>query len=383
MSTATSTFENRRINGMGLACRPTRILIVDDEVIVREILARKLNSLGYSCECSESGRDALHKLAAEDYDLLLADVMMAGMVGVALLEEALGVRPDMAVILVTSVVDLELAVDSLKHGAYDYITKPFSLEEVTISVSRALEKRRLLIENRNYQRTLEEKVACRTQQLKEALETLQHTYDSTLLALGTALDSRDADTSGHSLRVTLYTARLARCFGLPELDRRVIQQGAALHDIGKIGVPDDLLRKPGKLSDAEWVLMRKHPLIGYRILSGSKYLHGAAQLVLHHHEKYDGSGYPAGLRGDEISLGARIFAIADTLDCMTSNRPFQAATSFESARDEITRASGAQFDPNAVKAFLSLPLDEWKGLRVDAATNASSKQILQRHQVIM
>ncbi len=382
MSTAASMIENQGNEGTGQLCRPSRILIVDDEAVVREILARKLTSLGYSCECSESPHDAHRRLTSEEYDLLLVDVMMPGMGGVALLEEALAIRPDMAVILVTSVVDLELAVDSLKHGAYDYITKPFSFEEVTISVSRALEKRRLLIENRNYQRTLEEKVACRTQQLKEALQILQHTYDSTLLALGTALDSRDADTSGHSLRVTLYTARLARCFGLPELDRRVIQQGAALHDIGKIGVPDELLRKPGKLSEAEWVLMRQHPLIGYRILSGSKYLHGAAQLVLHHHEKYDGSGYPSGLRGDEISLGARIFAIADTLDCMTSNRPFQAAASFESARDEIIQASGIQFDPKMVEAFRSLPLDEWKDLRVDASSSASSKQILQYQQVI-
>ncbi len=382
MSTAASTFENRQPQGIGLLCRAARILIVDDELIVREILARKLSSLGYSCDSSENGRDALARLKDEEFDLLLADVMMPGIGGIALLKEALGVRPEMAVILVTSVVDLEVAVESLKHGAYDYITKPFSLEEVTISVSRALEKRRLLIENRNYQRTLEERVACRTQQLKEALEILQETYDSTLLALGTALDSRDADTAGHSLRVTLYTARLARCFGLAEHELRVIQQGAALHDIGKIGVPDELLRRPGKLNDAEWVLMRRHPLIGYRILSGSKYLIGAAQLVLQHHEKYDGTGYPAGLKGDQISLSARIFSVVDTLDCMTSNRPFQAATSFESARDEIARAVGTQFDPKAVEAFLSLPLDEWKDLRANAASTEGSRHILHCRQVI-
>ncbi|HYK88536.1 MAG TPA: HD domain-containing phosphohydrolase [Acidobacteriota bacterium] len=369
MSTATSMLDARHVSN-GVPALPAKILIVDDEVIIREILARKLSSLGYVCECCENGCEAIDRLTANEYDLLLADVMMPGIGGVALLKEALRIRSDIAVILVTSVVDLELVVDSLKHGAYDYITKPFSLEDVSISVSRALEKRRLVIENRIYQRTLEEQVAYRTQQLKEALDILQNTYHSTLMALGTALDSRDADTAGHSLRVTLYTTRLVRCLGLREHDLRPIQQGAALHDIGKIGVPDDLLRKPGKLSEDEWVLMRKHPLIGYRILSGSKFLQGAAQLVLHHHERYDGTGYPAGLSGDGISLGARVFSVADTLDCMTSNRPFRLATSFETARDEIVRFSGTQFDPKIVEAFLSLPLEEWKSLRGDATSRA-------------
>ena len=368
MSTASNTLDAQHSNPMELLIRPARILIADDEVIVREILVRKLSNQGYSCDCCENGRDALAMLANAEYDLLLADVMMPGMGGVALLKEALRIRPDIAVILVTSVVDIELAVDSLKDGAYDYISKPFSLEEVSIGVARALEKRRLLIENRNYQRTLEEQVASRTRQLKEALDVLQHTYHSTLMALGTALDSRDADTDGHSLRVTLYTTRLARKLGVPEQNIRVIQQGAILHDIGKIGVPDELLRKPVSLSESEWVLMRKHPIIGHRILSGIRFLQGAAQLVLHHHERYDGTGYPSGLKGEEICFGARIFSVADTLDCMTSNRPFQPATSFEAARDEISRVSGTQLDPKVVAAFFSIPLQEWKNLRADAAT---------------
>jgi putative two-component system response regulator len=355
---------------MEALCRLTRILIVDDEAVIREILVRKLAALGYSCDCCEGGAEALAKLESDDYDLLLSDVMMPGMGGVTLLKEALRVRPELAVILVTSVVDLELAVEAIKHGAYDYITKPFSLEEVSISVSRALEKRRLLIENRNYQRTLEEQVACRTQQLKEALEILRQTYHSTLIALGTALDSRDAGTAGHSLRVTLYTASLARSLGLAAEELRVVQQGAALHDIGKIGVPDGLLRKPEALTADEWVLMRKHPMIGYRILSGSKYLQAAAQLVLHHHERYDGTGYPAGLKGEAICLGARIFSVADTLDCMTSHRPFQPAATFEAASDEIIRGAGRQFDPKVVDVFRSVPLHEWKTLRSEACAHA-------------
>lgn len=356
---------------MGLPLHQSRILIVDEEVIIREILVRKLSTVGYTCDCCEGGADALRRLSSQEYDLLLADVMMPGMNGVALLEEALRRRPDIAVVLVTSVVDIELAVNSLKVGAYDYITKPFSLEEVSISVSRALEKRRLLIENRNYRRTLEEQVASRTQQLEEALDVLQHTYHSTLMALGTALDSRDADTDGHSLRVTLYTTRLARLLGLQEQDLRVIQQGAVLHDIGKIGLPDNLLRKPSPLSESEWVLMRKHPVIGHRILSGIKFLQGAAELVLHHHERYDGTGYPSGLKGEEISLGARVFAVADALDCMTSSRPYQSPTSFESAREGIVRGKGTRFDPKVIEAFLSVPIEEWKNIQASAKSSMS------------
>ncbi len=353
----------------GLPVREGRILIVEDEAVIREILVRKLSNLGYLCDSSDNGSDALKILASSEYDLLLTGVTMPAMGGTELLEEALRIRPDIAVILVASVADIGIAVDSLKDGAYDYLTKPFSLEEVSISVSRALEKRRLLIENQNYRRTLEEQVASRTRQLKEALEVLHHTYHSTLIALGTALDSRDADKDGHSLRVTLYSTRLARRFGLSEEDLRIIQQGAVLHDIGKIGVPDGLLRKPGPLTEDEWELMRRHPLTGYRILSGIKFLQGAAQVVLHHHERYDGTGYPAGLKGDEISLGARIFSVADTLDCMTSARPFQAPVSFEAAREEISRLAGLQFDPKVVETFLDVSTAEWRDIRADATSS--------------
>jgi putative two-component system response regulator len=297
MSTASDIYKQLPITPIGSIFRPVRILIADDEVMVREILSRKLTGLGYACECCENGQLALDLLAGKTFDLLLADVLMPEIGGIALLKEVLGICPDIAVILVTSVVDIEVAVDALKHGAYDYITKPFSLEEMSISVSRALEKRRLLLENQNYQRTLEEQVASRTHQLKEALGVLEQTYHSTLVALSKALDSRDADSDGHSLRVTVYTTRLAQQLGIGESDIRVIEQGVLLHDIGKIGIPDELLRKPGELDENEWLLMRVHPEIGYRILTRIKFLKGAAQLVLHHHERYDGKGYPQGLMG--------------------------------------------------------------------------------------
>lgn len=340
-----------------------RILVVDDEAFVCEILVRKLRSLRYTCESCGNGAAALRLLNAQPYDLMLTDIMMPEMSGVELIKEATKIRPEIAVILVTSVIDIEVAVDALKLGAYDYITKPFSLEAVAVAVGRALEKRRLVIENLKYQETLEEQVASRTQQLREAVDALQASYHSTLVALGTALDSRDADTGCHSYRVTLYSTQIARKMNLSQYEIRSIEQGALLHDIGKIGVPDELLRKPGRLSDPEWHLMRKHPEIGFRILSGIKFLQGAAQIVLQHHERYDGLGYPQGLTGDSIVIGARIFALADAFDSMTSDRPFQLACNLEVGCDEIRRCSGRQFDPLVVDAFLGVPVAEWQEIR--------------------
>ncbi len=351
---------------------PPRILVVDGEEFVREILVRKLRGHGYVCESCGDGTTALRMLSAQPCDLVLTDIKMPGIKGVEVIQEAQRVCPEVGIILVTSVTDLDVAVEAIKHGAYDYITKPFSLEEVTIAVTRALEKRRLLLENRRYQRTLEEQVVCRTRQCEEALEELRTTYYSTLLALGTALDSRESDTGWHSLRVTMYAARLARQLGVPGEDMRELEHGALLHDIGKIGVPDDILRKPDRLSEKEWVLMRKHPEIGYRILSGIKFLQGAARMVLHHHERFDGTGYPNGLKGDEIDLGARIFAVADTLDCMTSDRPFDSSKSFETMQDEIRSAAGTQFDPRIVKAFLEISVEEWKGIRQAVAERVTA-----------
>ena len=363
MSTVRSIQENLLQLPVNSALHPVRILIVDDEAIVRDILSRKLVNLGYACESCDNGKDALALLAGKKFDLVLADVLISEVEGKPLLKEALRLRPDIAVILVTSVVDIEVAVDSLKDGAYDFITKPFSLEEVSISVSRALEKRRLLLENQNYQRTLEERVASRTGQLKEALGVLEHTYHSTLVALSKTLVSRDADSDGHTLRVTVYATSLARQLGMSESEIRTIEQGVLLHDIGKIGIPDALLRKPGELTPGEWELMKKHPEIGFRILSSIKFLKGAAQLVLHHHEQYDGNGYPQQLKGAEINVGARVFAIADALDDLTSDRKFQSSIDLEAAIHKIGEMAGAQLDPNFVNEFLKIPASRWKAIR--------------------
>jgi putative two-component system response regulator len=347
-----------------------RILILESDPVLREILLGKLRNAGYTCDSCEDGVRALKILAKRPYDIVLLDVMTPKMDEFALLKDTLRICPDIGPILIAPVLNVGTAVGALKEGAYDYITKPFSLEEVTLSVSRAAEKRRLILENREYQRTLEVQVESRTRQLSETLDALGQTYDSTLSALGTALDSRDTDSNGHALRVAKYAVRLARGLGLSEKNIKEIQQGALLHDIGKIGLPDALLRHSGKLNEEEWLLMRKHPEIGYRILSGIRFLQGAATLVLQHHERWDGKGYPHGLKGTDISIGARIFAVADVLDCMTTDRPFQAATDFESAREEVLRVSGTQLDPEVVAVFAAIPIEEWKSIRRESAARS-------------
>jgi len=231
------------------------------------------------------------------------------------------------------------------------------------TVRRALENRRLKLENRAYQTNLEVLVTARTEQLRQAVSTLERSYDITLEALGNALDLKDAETEGHSKRVTAFTIAIARAMGLTSDQIRVIARGAFLHDIGKMAIPDAILRKPGALDPDEVAIMREHCFRGYQILRRIPFLSEAAEIVYAHQEKYDGTGYPRGLKGEEIPLGARIFSVADTLDAITSNRPYRAAQPLSAARDEIERWSGRQFDPQVVDTFLEMSEHIWDDLR--------------------
>ena len=360
---------------------PPRILIADDEPFIRELLSRRLTAAGYQCDSAGDGRTASQMLEACPYDLLLTDIMMPGLGGLDLLAEACRTRPDTAVILVTSVLDVGIAVDALKQGACDYITKPFDLDHVLDSIGRALDKRRSIVESRVHQHALEVEVARRTRQLRDALEVIQQNYHSMLVALGTALDSRESDSAGHSLRVARYASRLGGQMGLNQAQLRVLEQAAVLHDIGKLGVPEAVLRKKGKLTPEEMAAVRCHPTIGYRILSGIKYLREAALLILHQQERHDGTGYPSGLQGDQITPGARIFAVAHTLDTLTSERPYRPAKSFEEAWVEIANSAGTQLNPSAVEAFLQIEVEEWAEIRRSIentirAGNAARRSVL-------
>ncbi len=341
-----------------------RILVVDDEEAIREIVTSMLATAGYRTQQAGSGQEALQVLeSGESFELLLSDLMMAGLDGLGLLERVKERYPDMPVIMVTAVHDISVALGAIRNGAYDYLLKPFEREQLLATVRRALENRRLRLENRLYQSNLESLVAARTDQLRQAMLDLERSYDITLEALGDALDLKDAETEGHSKRVTAFTIAIARAMGLPSEKIRVIARGAFLHDIGKMAIPDAILRKPGALTEEEKAIMREHCYRGYQMLRKIPFLTEAAEIVYAHQECYDGSGYPRGLKGDEIPLGARLFAIADTLDAITSDRPYRRAQPFSAARDEIVRWSGRQFDPEAIKVFVSMPESIWNDLR--------------------
>jgi len=341
-----------------------RILIVDDEDPIRDFVSVMLSSANFVCTQAGSGKEALALLdSGEEYELMLSDLMMPGMDGIALLEAAKERFPDMPVLMVTAVTDVSVALGAIRNGAYDYLLKPFERDQLLAAVRRALENRRLKLENRAYQTNLEALVTARTEQLRQAISTLERSYDITLEALGNALDLKDAETEGHSKRVTAYTIAIARAMGLSPDQIRVIARGAFLHDIGKMAIPDAILRKPGALDPDEVAIMREHCYRGYQILRRIPFLTEAAEIVYAHQEKFDGTGYPRGLKAEEIPLGARIFSIADTLDAMTSNRPYRAAQPLSAAREEIERWSGRQFDPEVVKVFLSMPENIWSDLR--------------------
>jgi putative nucleotidyltransferase with HDIG domain len=289
--------------------------------------------------------------------------MMAELDGIGLLERTKEKYPDMPVVMVTAVHDISVALAAIRNGAYDYLLKPFEREQMLAMVRRALENRRLKLENRAYQTNLETLVAARTDQLKQAMGDLEKSYDITLEALGDALDLKDAETEGHSKRVTAFTIAVARAMGLASEKIRVIARGAFLHDIGKMAIPDAILRKPGALTEDEVAIMREHCYRGYQMLRKIPFLYEAAEIVYAHQEKFDGTGYPRGLKGEEIPMGARIFSIADTLDAITSDRPYRAAQTVKAAQEEINRWAGRQFDPDIVRVFLAMPESIWYDLR--------------------
>jgi len=335
------------------------ILIVDDEEAIREVVSTLLEAQGYRCTAVANGREAVEYLQNNLVELVLSDMIMPEMSGMQLLAWLRTHHKDFPVIMVTAMHDVSTALEAIRRGAYDYILKPFEKDRLFTSVRRALEHRRLVEENRNYQRNLEKLVEQRTAQLQHALSQLERSYDETLEALGGALDLKDAETEGHCKRVTAFTIAIAKKMKVDPALLPQISRAAFLHDIGKMAIPDRILTKPGPLTDEERVVMRTHCEIGYKMLVRIPFLREAAEIVLAHQEYYDGSGYPRGLAGEDIPLGARIFAIADAVDAMISDRPYRKALSIEHARAEVKRCSGTQFDPKAVEVFLSIPESLW------------------------
>ena len=331
-----------------MAADAPRCLVVDDEPRLRQVLVHLMQNDGFSCREAGNGAEALEVLQRESIPLVLSDLRMPQIDGIELLRQTRARYPDTAVVMITAVADVEVAVSCLAMGAMDYLTKPFHLEEVRARVSQALEKRRLILENREYQDRLEERVAVQARRLEDL-------FLASVQSLAEALEVKDPYTRGHSIRVSHYSSAIARVL---ELDTDVVRQielGGQVHDIGKIGVREAVLNKPGALTDEEYRHIMTHMTVGWRILAP---LLGEAPLSLSivrsHHERWDGRGMPDGLVGAAIPLEARITAVADSYDAMTSGRPYRVAQlTAAQALEEVRANSGTQFDPDVVKAFLA------------------------------
>ena len=339
----------------------SRILIVDDEPEITAILSDLFSGV-HDCARAGSASEAIRQLEKHEYELVVSDITMPGMSGLEMIPHVKRISPNSVVVMISGMQTVESAIDALRLGAFDYVMKPFDLRQVEAVVKRALEHQGLIVAKQRYEDHLEELVEQRTAELDQALNSLEGAYRATLKALTAALETRDLETHGHSERVVTYSLRLGREYGLETHRIKALEFGSLLHDIGKIGVPDSILRKPAKLTDEEWVRMREHPLHGQQILRGIEFLRGAALVVGQHHEKWDGSGYPHGLRGEDIDVCARIFSVADAFDAITSDRVYRKGKSYEAAAKELDDWAGKQFDPEVVAAFHRVPQQDWAKL---------------------
>jgi response regulator RpfG family c-di-GMP phosphodiesterase len=322
-----------------------RCLVVDDEPRLRRVLIRLLEGEGFVCREAGSGVEALAELEKEPVPLLISDLRMPEMDGVTLLREVTSRWPETAVIVVTAVAEVESAVSCLQMGALDYVAKPFHLDEVRARVAQALDKRRLIQENKSYQHHLEERVEAQARRIEELFLEGVH-------ALVHALEAKDGYTRGHSMRVSNYSVSIARAMSLDKDLVDTIALGAELHDVGKIGVNESILHKAAKLSEEEYRHIMEHPVIGFRILGPlMRDAPGALAIVRSHHERVDGKGLPDGLAGDAIPFEARVVAVADAFDAMTSVRPYRPSLAVSIAMTELEENKGVQFDADIVDAF--------------------------------
>lgn len=336
------------------------ILIVDDEEMIRDLLSSALTQEDYVCHQASNVDEAFVFLGDKPIDLVISDIMMPGRSGVELLRDLKKVDSDIAVLMITGLSDMNTAMECVHLGADDYITKPFGINRVVLTVKNLIERRCLALEKKNYQASLEFKVMEQTAQIRQTMNELSSAYDNTLAALVKSLDAREKEVGSHSERVMNYASLLGTKLGMAGKELQDLAKGALLHDIGKIGISDNILLKPGQLDDGEWLEMRKHPHIGYSILSEIAFLKTPAEIILTHHERFDGKGYPNRLKGEQIPIGSRIFAVIDTLDAMTSDRPYRKALAFSQVVAEIIKFRGSQFDPAIADLFLSIPRKDWE-----------------------
>jgi putative nucleotidyltransferase with HDIG domain len=359
----------RRGSGLRLVEQSKKpvVLVVDDESAFGQALCTRIKLAGFRSSFAVSGHEALGILQSGHFDAVLSDLRMPGLGGLELLSSVRKDYPWLAFLLLTGLEDASIGAQAIKDGADDYLVKPLNAADVLRNLRRALERKRVERKAPASRRPLETMALEQTAQLRSALQSAQESYENTLLALGAALDLRDGQTGGHSRRVCRYSLEIANRMGCSEAQLETLRRGALLHDIGKLAVPDAILLKPGKLDSQEWNIMRSHVQIGYDLLRRIPFLRDAAELVLSHHERYDGSGYPRGLRGEQIPLNARIFAVADAFDAMTTPRPYQPTRPIPQAIEEIASQAGWQFDPPVVQAFLAVSTQTLKQIHMTEA----------------
>ncbi|MBI1809847.1 MAG: response regulator [Gemmatimonadetes bacterium] len=332
------------------------ILIVDDEENIRIAMSKFLRSRGFDVASADSGPAAIEKLQQEKFDAMLCDVRMPDMSGLDVVPRALEIEPDLAILMLTAVNDAPTATEALAHGAMDYLMKPVELPDLAHAIDRALHKRDLGIQQRNVERLIREEVAQRTEELEREKRALADVSVGIVRALVNAQEAKDLYLRGHSQRVAATAAAVAAAMGLSDDDVEDIRLAGQLHDVGEIGIPSTLANKPGPLSDEEYAQVKEHVRIGIEILEPLPTLARVIPYIRDHHEHWDGSGYPRGLAGTDISLGGRILHAVDSFDAVTSKRAYRDPMTAQEAIDYFATLSGSRFDPAVFEAMRPLVL---------------------------
>ena len=365
---------NDDIVDMELAIPPLmpRFIVVEDDESIRQILVRIITARYPECAAAGDLASARRLLAEARFDIMMLDLTLPDGSGTVLLEERGLLGSEGVVVVITGQQELQIAIEVIRRGAFDYVIKPFVRTAFEERLEKAVQEWRSRVRGSYYKLHLERLVSAMTEKLLNTNERIEAVYDMTVSALGSALDLRDPETHEHCRRVAENSLRLGAAMGLADHELKNMRWSAYLHDIGKIGIPEHILAKPSSLTPEEWNQIKEHPLLGFRMMSSIEFLKNATEVVLYHHEKFDGSGYPYGLKGEGIPLAARVFAVVDAMDAMLNDRPYRKALPYSALKDELVRESGRHFDPSVVETFLGFPETAWHSGKSEEATSTHS-----------